>query len=181
MQRRNFFKKSCIAGACFCGFGAMNADANETSSSVPDSNMQLKQDWLASLLSNLSNKVDAEVVRDIVKKSARFHYDNLNMDVPLADYVGNLKKFNSYIEKEWGWKINYDETTKVLIADENKDHCVCPILKCSKEEDTSAICYCSEGFAEKMFSVVTGKTVKAEVISSIRKGDKTCMYKVELA
>jgi hypothetical protein len=66
----------------------------------------------------------------------------------------------------------------VLIADENKNYCVCPIAIHDKENDSSAMCYCSEVFAEKMFSVVSGMNTKAEVISSVRKGDASCIYKV---
>jgi len=66
----------------------------------------------------------------------------------------------------------------VLIADEDKNYCVCPIAVHNKEKDSSAMCYCSEGFAEKMFSLVSGMNTKAEVISAVRRGDTSCIYKV---
>ena len=180
MDRKNFFKKACFAGACFCGFGSISGLANTNTSEVQDENKQLKQEWLSNLLSNLDKDLDEDAVRKIVKKSSQTHYDNLKIDSLLSDYIGDLEKFNKYLEKAWGWKIDYNKRTKVLIADENKDFCVCPILEHNKEINTSAICYCSEGFAEKMFSAVTGVTVSARVISSVRRGDKTCKYKIEI-
>jgi hypothetical protein len=180
MDRKTFFKKACFAGACFCGFSNISGFANTNTSTVQDKNKQLKQDWLSNLLSNLNQDLEEDVLRKIVKKSSIVHYNNLNMNSLLSDYIGDLEGFNKYIESTWGWKIDYNKTTKVLIADENKNSCVCPILEHKKEINTSAICYCSEGFAEKMFSVVTGVSVTAKVISSVRKGDKTCKYKIEL-
>ena len=180
MDRKGFFKKACFAGACLCGFGTVSSLANSNTSPIMDNNKQLNQDWLSNLLSNLDQDLEEEALRKIVKKSSKVHYDNLNMDTLLADYIGDLEKFNQYIESTWGWKIDYNKTTKVLIADENKDYCVCPILEHKKGLNTSAICYCSEGFAEKMYSVVTGLSVTAKVISSVRKGDKSCKYKIEI-
>ncbi len=178
MDRKSFFKKACFAGACFCGFGNISSMANHENVTVQDENKQLKQDWLSNLLLNLDQVLDDDVLRKIVKKASITHYDNLKMDALLSPYIGDLDKFNQFIERSWGWKIDYDDRTKVLIADECKDYCVCPILEHKKEINTSAICYCSEGFAEKMFSVVTGLPVSATVISSVRRGDETCKYKI---
>lgn len=180
MDRKNFFKKACFAGVCFCGFSSISSLANSDTSTIQDNSKQLNQDWLSNLLSNLNQDLEEDILRNIVKKSSIVHYNNLNMDTLLSDYFGDLDKFNKYIESAWGWKIDYNKTTKVLVADENKDNCVCPILEYKKGLNTSAICYCSEGFAEKMFSYVTGVPVKAKVISSIRKGDKSCKYKIEI-
>lgn len=181
MNRKKFLSGACLTGACFCGFGALPAVANNTPSAVQDNSKQLTQDWLSTLLSNLNGQVDEEVLREVLKKSAVVHYNNLNMDATLAQYVGDLGKFIQFLEKSWGWKIDYNPTTKVLIADENKEHCVCPVIEHKMGMNTSAICFCSEGFAETMFSTVAGFPVKARVISSVRKGDKTCKYRIEMA
>lgn len=180
MDRKKFIKKACLAGVCFCGFNHLTV-ANNDSSPIQDRNKQLNQDWLSSLLSNLNQDLDEEVLRKIVKKSSIVHYNDLNLDTMLSDYIGDLDKFIDFIERSWGWQIDYDKTTKVLIADENKDHCVCPILEQKEGLNCAAICYCSEGFAEKMFSVVTGAPVAAKVISSIRKGDKSCKYEIKIS
>lgn len=181
MNRKNFLQKACLTGLCACGFSRMTKAADNATSPEQDNNKQLKQDWLSNLLSNLKHDLNENVVRDLVKKSSITHYNNLNMEALLANYIGNLEKFNAFIESSWGWKIDYNKTTNVLIADENKNFCVCPIIEHKKGMDTSAICYCSEGFAEKMFSTVTGVRVTARVISSVRKGDKSCKYKIEIS
>lgn len=42
------------------------------------------------------------------------------------------------------------------------------------------LCYCSEGFAELMFSKVVGHPVKAEVIRSIHRGAASCAYQIDI-
>jgi predicted hydrocarbon binding protein len=180
MDRINFLKKACFAGVCFCGFSNISGLANNSSSENKDINKQLNQEWLSNLLTNLNQDLEAEVLRKIIKKSAIVHYNDLNMNTLLSEYIGDLDKFCKFLEDKWGWKIDYNKTTKVLIADENKDYCVCPILEHKKGLNSSAICYCSEGFAERMFSLVTKVPVKAIVTSSVRKGDKSCVYRIEI-
>ncbi len=180
MDRKDFFKKACLAGVCFCGFSNIPGMANDNASTVQEPNLQLNQDWLSALISNLNQEIEEDQLRRIIKKSSATHFNDLNMSTLLSDYIGDLEKFIKYLESSWGWKVSYNKTTGTIIADENKDSCVCPVLEHRKGLDTSAICYCSEGFAEKMFSVVTGVPVKARVISSIRRGGKSCRYKIDL-
>ncbi len=42
------------------------------------------------------------------------------------------------------------------------------------------LCNCSEGFAERMFSYILNRPVRATVIASILRGDKSCKYEIFL-
>lgn len=180
MDRKGFVRSACMAGACFCGFGAVTAGASDGIRPVDEEGNPVGQAWLVSLLSNMGQNMDPRQIRLIIKDSAKVHYDQLKMDELLSAYTGKLKEFTEFLEKEWGWKIDYDMKSGVLIADENKDHCVCPVIENVSNHDTSAICYCSEGFAELMFSKVAGTAVTARVALSVRRGDKSCVYRVEI-
>ena len=183
VNRKDFLKKVCFSGACLCGFGTI-----VFSKEVDDSNedkmqtqkLSLLQDWIASILLNVNDELDKGSARKLIKKTAGVHFENLKMDTLLAEYKGDLDKFTVFLREKWGWKVDYDKEKRILIADENKNYCVCPIAVHKKDKDSSAICYCSEGFAEKMFSLVSGKQAQAEVIASIRKGDTSCKYKIVL-
>jgi predicted hydrocarbon binding protein len=185
VNRKEFIQKACIAGACICGFGSI-AIANEVSNSnipsntLQDTNPTLQQEWIANRLKNIDSELKPEQVRKIVKSMATVHYTSLKMDEMLSKYIGDIEGFIQFISEKWGWKVNYDKDTKTIIADENKSYCVCPMVNQKAEIRPSLICYCSEGFAEKMFSTVNGSPVKATVISSIIRGDKCCKYKIEL-
>lgn len=183
VNRKDFLKKVCFSGACLCGFGSI-AFSKEVDDSNEDKmqtqKLSLLQDWIASILLNVNDELDKGSARKLIKKTSGVHFENLKMDTLLAEYKGDLDKFTVFLREKWGWKVDYDKEKGVLIADENKNYCVCPIAVHSKEKDSSAMCYCSEGFAEKMFSLVSGKQAQAEVIASIRKGDTSCKYKIVL-
>lgn len=183
VNRKDFLKKVCFSGACLCGFGSI-AFSKEVDDSNEDKmqtqKLSLLQDWIASILLNVNDELDKGSARKLIKKTSGVHFENLKMDTLLAEYKGDLDKFTVFLREKWGWKVDYDKEKRILIADENKNYCVCPIAVHKKDKDSSAICYCSEGFAEKMFSLVSGKQAQAEVIASIRKGDTSCKYKIVL-
>ena len=181
ISRKYFIKRICCAGACLCGFGAIGLSNNiETSNPTNESNNKLNREWLAILLSNISEQIEENEKRNILKGCAYAHYASLVMDTVLAHYKHDLDKFISFLESEWGWKIEYNKKDNTIIADENKQVCVCPIAESIQNSNLSSLCYCSEGFAELMFSYIVQRPVSATVISSIHRGNKSCKYKIEL-
>lgn len=180
--RRTFLKKACTSGACLCGFASLphskQSIVSENSVTVPKEKMY--QSWIAEVLSNLNDKIEEHQLRELIKSAGIAHYEYLQMDQLLAPYVGKLNDFIRFIKKEWGWIFRYEENNKVLIADENKSYCVCPLLTQGIKNKLPALCYCSEGFAEMMFSKVYKAPVKATIVSSIQKGNDTCIYKISL-
>lgn len=185
LNRKDFLKKACITGACFCGFGRIAfADVEETMSeakeSETDTDKHLMQGWTANLLKNLSSELEPEQFSSLIKKNAMIHFNELKMDEMLREYMGYPDKFIDFISKKWGWEIDYDKATGILIANENKNYCVCPMVNLKESIGTSVMCNCSEGFAEKMFSVIFEHPVKAEVISSVLKGGASCKYKITI-
>lgn len=176
INRKEFFRKACLSGACLCGFGVIGTSADTFQNQPEDSEKQMFREWLSTLLSGLNE--NDEATKAAIKSAAKAHYNQLKMDEMLAPYVGDLDKFIVFISEKWGWKINLDKSAKTLIADENKNYCVCPVLPHNTANPLPAMCYCSEGFAGMMFSKVYGAPVSASVISSVRKGDKSCRYKV---
>jgi hypothetical protein len=186
LSRKEFLKKGCLAGACFCGFSSLAAEAANSHSFTgmgepDDRNLKFMQDWISNLLLNVDENSSQKECRKIMKPCSAAHYDFLEMDKVLAPYVGDIGKFIQFIGEKWDWKINYNSDSGVIIADENKTQCVCPMFNKEKGVRSSILCYCSEGFAEKMFSTVVGHPVKAKVISSIHRGNDRCKYQIELA
>lgn len=180
MDRKGFVRRACLSGACICGFGAITLKAADNMQDDDKNPGQVADRWLTDLLGNLDQHLEKEDLKKILKMSAAAHYDHLKMDEMLEGYSGRMSEFIGFLEKEWGWKVNYDESAGVITADENKPYCVCPVLKGKSMPGFEVICYCSEGFAERMFSKVAGAAVSAEVISSVRRGDKSCIYRISL-
>ncbi len=184
INRKAFLKKACL-GTCFCGFtqiagyGAAIQQSSVDNDPV-DKNLKLMQDWISILLSNIDKDSTEEDCRKLMKPCAMAHYNSLGMDKVLSSYIGDIEKFNNFLSTEWGWKIDYNPDTGVLTANENKSYCVCPLINEGNKTKSSVLCYCSEGIAEKMFSKVMGYPVTARVISSVIRGDKSCIYQVNM-
>jgi predicted hydrocarbon binding protein len=102
------------------------------------------------------------------------------MEQMLEKYVGDLQGFIKFMSKEHGQIITNDETKSTILVDENKSYCVCPITQCMNGKKVSPVlCYCSASMTEKMISKVIGKEVKSRVVSSILRGDKSCVYEIK--
>ena len=184
--RRNFLKKARISGICLCGFSTILGSETFTpktpSSETPNKNEIMFLKWITELLENLENSHLTEAqLRQIIKSSSIAHHHNLEMDTMLTPFKGHLDNFIEFIEEKWGWKVSYEDSNKqVLIVDEDKPFCVCPLLQKEKEKKFPALCYCSEGFAERMFTIVCNHPVNATVISSIQRGNNKCIYRIVL-
>lgn len=183
-NRRAFIKQaSCLTGVCLCGFSSIiNGASTPANSSEEKLNSldELKYEWISTLLLSIDGNTNKDTCRTIMKACAVRHYESLKMDDFLSPYISELEKFNLLLEKEWGWKVSYKKDEGIIIADENKNVCVCPMVNKNKGVKSAILCYCSEGFAELMFSKVVGHPVKAEVVSSIHRGSASCVYKISL-
>lgn len=177
-SRRNFIKRTCAGGLCLCGFGSLPGVTASTSKQAENDGMS--QSWIAEILTNLNDSLEEDDLRKLVKSASLAHYNQLGMEKTLAGYKGRLNDFIAYIEKEWGWKFSYQKNERILLADENKPYCVCPLIKHHGNNTYPALCFCSEGFAERMFSFVCGRQVHATVISSVMRGDDRCVYQIVL-
>ncbi|AVQ37762.1 hypothetical protein C7M56_03320 [Clostridium botulinum] len=99
----------------------------------------------------------------------------------LEKYVGDLQGFINFMEKEHGQIITYDEINNIILVDENKSYCVCPITQCINGKKVSPVlCNCSVSMTQKMISKITGKKTKSRVVASILRGDKSCVYEIKL-
>lgn len=179
--RRSFLKTGCLSGLCACGFlrpvEAATAASEEAPKTVRD---PLPSRWMAALLPRLEKEMDRAALRGMLRGCAEAHYAHLDMPTQLRPYLGRLEPFLGFLSAEWGWKINYDKAAGVIRIDEGKPRCICPLRHPDVPLRSESLCDCSEGFAEKMFSMVTGTSVRAEVTASILRGAKTCRYTIWL-
>jgi hypothetical protein len=136
--------------------------------------------WIAALLPQIEANLDSATARTMLKAAAQAHYDDLDMDKTMQAFKGRLEPFLDHIAKAWGWKIAYDKEAGVIRVDENKNYCVCPLKKDVAELMAGCLCYCSEGFNERMFAAAAGRPVKAEVTQSVLRGGPSCRYTITL-
>lgn len=185
-NRRDFLK-TCGCIACFCGFGSFfKLAAEETTTpntelpkSEAEKNEAFALHWITELLKSLDeNQLSDSQLRSIVKKTSQAHHELLNVPEMVKPYIGKPDKFIEFLQNAWGWVVTDNKDNHQLIVDENKTFCVCPLLKNASGKLYPALCYCSEGFAEKMFSTVYQHPVSVTVAASVQRGDPSCIYQI---
>jgi hypothetical protein len=175
-DRRRFLAGACT-GLCACGLGRAAA---ETAPAAVPAKPALASKWVGVLLPQIEQHVDEPTARKMIKAAAAAHFEQLDMDKNLAPVIGKLDRFIAEISEGWGWKIEYDKAAGVIVADENKPDCVCPMRKDNAALQSTYLCYCSEGFAERMFATVAQRPAEAVVVQSVLRGAKTCRYEITL-
>ncbi|GLH71750.1 hypothetical protein GETHLI_02520 [Geothrix limicola] len=179
---RRSFLTSCTTGLCACGFSRLAAASpvGAAEGEVKTVKDPMPSKWIAALLPQLERNMDRGTAKSVLKGCAGAHFDHIDMGKQLAPYVGRLDAFLVFLSAEWGWKIDHDKAAGFIDIDEAKSYCVCPLVHKEAGLKSTLLCDCSEGFAEKMFSAVVGKPVKAEVVASIQRGAKSCRYRITL-
>ena len=191
-DRRSFVRKS-LAGICACGCGGGllasapgEAAASSAAASGPEAPTATTQDstamprmWIAVLAESLAEG-DPEDARRLLKGCSASHWEHLGMDATLQPFQGNVPAFLDFLRSEWGWIIEYDPEAGLIQVNENKSDCVCPLVSGQRGRELGMLCYCSEGFAERLFGAVAGGVVRAEVTESILRGGERCRYRIRL-
>lgn len=181
-NRRSFIQGACLAGMCTCGArGLSAAQATQGPGLAPQPlpAATMPQKWIATLLPLLAQGDRASAKR-LLKGCAASHYDDLKMQAKVEPFRGKLDAFLDFLRQEWGWIIEYDRQRGVIQVNENKATCVCPLVQRQPGSNLGILCYCSEGFNERMFSEVVGSAVRVEVTESILRGHQSCKYRIEL-
>ncbi len=179
-DRRSFLRQACLTGLCACGVAATARAVDDGDPTVTKSPDPMAKKWVATLLPLLASG-DPEAARTLLRACSAAHYDELGMAAIAGRYRGNLDAFLGFLRAEWGWAIEYQPDAGLVLIDENKSVCVCPVVPKEHRGLLGLMCHCSEGFAERLFAEVVGAPVRAEVTASILRGDPTCKYRIDLA
>ncbi|WZL73290.1 hypothetical protein QBE52_00700 [Clostridiaceae bacterium 35-E11] len=136
-------------------------------------------EWLSELLNSIENNCSQEKCALLLDGCGACHYKS--MEHMLEKYIGDLLGFINFMTKEHGQIIAYDEVNNIIRVDENKSYCVCPITQCMNGQKVSRVlCHCSASMTQKMISKITGKEAKSRVVTSILRGDRSCVYEIKL-
>lgn len=135
--------------------------------------------WIEAYRAALGPLKEGAEARAVIKSCSAAHYEASGVAARLENMGGSLETLVAFLEREWGWKLSYDEAAGLIRADENKDYCVCPLARLGFVDSTE-LCACSEGFAETMFSAALRRPVKARVLRSILRDGSSCVYEIDL-
>src|SRR5574344_2037122 len=136
-SKRDFVKKACLGTMCLCGLSNIaNAKIFENMDVKAAPPKQMQVNWILEVLKNVDQNLSEEERRKIIKSASIAEYENQNVETNMAQYKGDIKKFISFLEKDWGWICNFENDGDVSdeIIQNVKDGNIGSILNCDPEK-----------------------------------------------
>ncbi len=60
-------------------------------------------------------------------------------------------------------------------------YCLCPLVESGPQRLSGTYCLCSVGYVRQMFKTYTGRESSVELVESLKRGGKTCRFRITLA
>ncbi len=180
MNRKDFLK-NCACGVCSCAaVGTIAPNVSSAAEEAPkpeDWRFQFVKRRYAKLLENLSAKVDAKTLDEILVLEGSFCASGYGL---AQQYKGDVEGFIKEFREKTKHEISYDREKGVLeVVDPEKKECFCPLVD---GKYTPAIaCNCSVGWHKQTWETVLGKKVNVTLKESLLRGGKRCAFTVTIA
>jgi predicted hydrocarbon binding protein len=182
MDRRDFMKKACGAGAgsvlVLAGAGSLAAQSQSgTAAKSPDQaaleacekGATFSRDWIVNAVGNMEGKLDENGTILVLEECGRACARQGGTTMAEKN-KGNMETFIAELKTWLGETgvIPYQNTVTLIM-----EKCYCPNVA-KLEKVPAAYCNCSRGWAKEMFETVTGTPCEVDLLSSVKRGDKVC-------
>jgi hypothetical protein len=178
MDRKEFLKKACWAGACGCALGYLRGPEPVTAAEPPveDQRLLFTRYQIANLVGFMASGVPPDLSAEILQKTGR---ERARLGRLGERFKGDPKGYFAAATKSWGTEFTWDEETGVVTVSVAEGDCGCPLVDAKR---TPAVwCSCSVGYQAETFEAVFGRPVKARLKESKLSGSARCVFEVTLA
>ena len=178
MNRKTFLKQSGqlgLASGCMFLFGDKNASAKEDDMHAKREH-KFKEDWIVALMQNLEEQFDEETRcklmeecgRDCAKRGAITIAESCKGDVKkMTETLAKIPQLEIKREKDDSIKVSYKK-------------CFCELVSKGPEHLPNTYCECSKGWLLQMFETAAQKSVRVEIIQTIKRGGSSCDFIIQL-
>jgi len=192
MNRKQFLK-NCAGGLCCCfatGGLAAAATAAETNSPATNSpgnsaSANSAETWrsrfvrrrYARLLGILSAQMDEKTLNETLLELGRYC---ATTDPKLESCRGNFDGYCEHLKHTWGDEVTYDREKGVItVTSPERTDCFCPFIGV-RYNTPKVVCNCSLGWQQHTWETILGKPVKVELVESVLRGGKRCIFKIQV-
>ncbi|MFZ0033553.1 MAG: hypothetical protein WAK60_01015 [Sedimentisphaerales bacterium] len=189
MNRKEFLKMGCGAGLCGCAglsFLAQLARGQtaEKKQKEPEhpavKELQRKQNWVKKvftrMLETMGETVDEPTRLKILMSMGR---QCANLGGWPTRYKGNPEGFWNEVLARWKETAEYDKENGIItITSSERTDCTCIFV--DKEKTPPYFCDCSLGWQTEMYETIFSKPVKVELVESVLRGGKRCVFKIQI-
>jgi hypothetical protein len=179
MERKEFLRASLCLGA-FCGAGSASAQEGKAAAApvTPcDEKAAFARVWITRFMESLDAHV--EEPRRLALMEARGRSCARGGAIKLAEAAkGSVDKLLSGLAGHLGPEGARREGNVVSIV---YPTCFCPLVSDVKEGLSPTYCQCSLGWLKEMFETVSGGPVRVDAVETVKRGGRTCHFRVTLA
>ena len=146
------------------------------------------QTWAKRMMDNMDTELDEETRKKLIHAQGRSCYRGSPFP---KSFPGGVDGFIAAVRKWEGskppsiWRegdivyFNYVQNPAGLkVAD---GWCLCPLVEKGPDGLSGTYCECSVGYVTEMFTGIAGKPVRVELLESLKRGGKSCRFKINLA
>jgi predicted hydrocarbon binding protein len=186
MNRRQLLGNACGIGVCSC-LGAL-LPANETQAAEANPEIDVNKlreqndqlNWwaghtkkqLAKLWQLLEPHLDENTRNNILEQLGRNCAKSVGWP---QQFKGNPEGFFELMNKNLGEKITYDKERGIISVETPQRDCVCGMV--NSKITPPYFCRCSVGWQKEMYETILGKHVECEIVESVLRGSKRCVFK----
>ncbi len=154
--------------------------------------VEKSESWIKDLMDNMDSILDEETKIKLMQECGRACFTRAfgvaSEEKPTPEEAGRFLE----TLKVQGAKIQQEGDKTVIVHSWGRDHqnpwglilgdgyCMCPVVETGPEELSPSYCYCSTGYVKESFSRALGKPVKVELLDSLKKGGKDCIFRIEV-
>jgi hypothetical protein len=192
MDRKDFIKTfgNLCAGAGILGCGCERALAlsqDATKETPLSEKFEWAQTWVKRLFDILDRELDSATRTRIMEEMGRTCYEGSIQGLTIKprsidELMAWLNKQNGEDSIRRDGNVLFFQFTRNPAGLRVTDgYCLCPLVEKGPEGLSGTYCQCSVGYVRNMFSMYLEKPVQVELLESLKRGGKTCRFKVMFA
>lgn len=148
--------------------------------------------WIKDLVDNMDELLDDNTKKELLQACGRSCYDGAFGIAPSEKPSYEAAEgYIKYFENN-GYSVNREDKKTTIIYNWGRDHqnpwgliisdgyCMCPLVENGPPDLSGTYCNCSSGYVKEIFKRGTGRKTKVDVIDSLKRGGKDCIFKVEI-
>ena len=138
------------------------------------------ENWLTDLLESMEKTIDRETRVRIIEGCGRGCFIRHQFKRDIAEQgKGNLENLiKAYSQNYEIWR---DGDEVHIRYGEVSSRCYCPVVQNIPPKPDDLHCECTRSTHQAMFETALGKPMKVEIVESLRRGGKTCHFKVDVS
>ena len=193
MDRKQFLCRTLQLGLGSCGLVALEkvatgmAEGAEGAAPAPPSEVEIARheadfvrNWVTDLMDTMDEQLPREARVKLIEGCGKGCFRRHEFKRAIAEQgKGDVDKLLAAYKKNFeAWREG--DTVHVRYG-EVSSQCYCPVVKNRPPKTDDLHCECTRMTHQSIFETALGRPIKVDVLESLRRGGKTCHFKVHLA